>query len=175
MICSVDQHSTTLKTQRLNNTDHTTNHRTDDTRINTALPWKLKRLNNTDLTKNHRTDDTRVNTALPWKLDWTTRTTLKSYDGWHKGQHSTTLKTQRLNNTDHTKNHRTDDTRVNTALPWKHRDWTDRKVQSLCFQGSAVLTLVSSVLWFLVWSVLFNLCVFRVVLCWPLCRPSYDF
>ena len=122
-----------------------------------------------DYTKNHRTDDTRVNTALPWKLrDWTTRTTLKIIgrmtqgstqhypenseieqhdyhtknhrtDGWHKGQHSTTLKTQRLNNTDHTKNHRTDDTRVNTALPWKLRDWTTRttlKIIGRTTQGS---------------------------------------
>jgi Na+-transporting methylmalonyl-CoA/oxaloacetate decarboxylase gamma subunit len=79
--------------------NHTKNHRTDNTRVNTALPSK-HRLNNTDHTKNHRTDNTRVNTALPSKL--------------------------RLNNTDHTKNHRMDDTRVNIALPWKLRDWTTR-------------------------------------------------
>jgi hypothetical protein len=36
-----------------------------------------------------------------------------------------------------------------------------RVVQSLSFQGSAVLTIVSSVLSFLVWCVLFNLFSFQ--------------
>jgi hypothetical protein len=42
---------------------------------------------------------------------------------------------------------------------------------NLSFQVSAVLTLVSSVLWFLVWFVLFNQ-VFSVVLCWPSTRTT---
>jgi hypothetical protein len=106
--------------------------------------------------------------------DWTTRTTLKIIGRTTQGS------------TQH--------------YPENSRDWTTRTTLkiigwtavlslvssvlwflvwsvlfNLSFHGSAVLTLVSSILWFLVWSVLFNLWVFRVVLCWPLCHPSYDF